>query len=82
MIINFIVGKECYKGSFLLYIFLFSPDPFSNWCAAISLSHALHGNKELKEQLLRVQLATGVSKFITGVKKFKTVKILRVIVFL
>ncbi|XP_066922290.1 general vesicular transport factor p115-like [Clytia hemisphaerica] len=40
---------------------LFSPDPFSNWCAAIALSHALLGNKELKEQLLRVQLATGVS---------------------
>lgn len=39
---------------------LFSPDSFSNWCAAISLSHALLGNKELKEQLLRVQLATGV----------------------
>lgn len=39
---------------------LFSSDSFSNWCAATSLSHALLGNKELKEQLLRVQLATGV----------------------
>jgi len=39
---------------------LFSPDGFSNWCAATALAHALLGNKELKEQLLRVQLATGV----------------------
>ncbi|XP_047144937.1 general vesicular transport factor p115 isoform X1 [Hydra vulgaris] len=39
---------------------LFSNDSFSNWCAAMALSHALFRNKDLKEQLLRVQLATGV----------------------
>ena len=37
-----------------------SADSFSNWCAATALSHALFRNKDLKEQLLRVQLATGV----------------------
>ena len=42
--------------------YFFSADAFSNWCAATALSHTLLGNKELKEQLLRVQLATGIGK--------------------
>ncbi|XP_076056699.1 general vesicular transport factor p115 isoform X2 [Oratosquilla oratoria] len=39
---------------------LFSADPVSNWFAAVALSHALIDNQAQKEQLLRVQLATGV----------------------
>lgn len=35
-------------------------DPLSNWCSAVALSHALHGNIDMKQQLLRVQLATSV----------------------
>ncbi|XP_038060951.1 general vesicular transport factor p115-like [Patiria miniata] len=41
---------------------LFSQDPLSNWCAAIALSHALKDNNSQKEQLLRVQLATGLGQ--------------------
>ncbi|RMX42738.1 hypothetical protein pdam_00014155 [Pocillopora damicornis] len=44
----------------LLCAGLFSPDPLSNWCAAVALSHCLKGNPTQKEQLLRVQLATSV----------------------
>ena len=40
-----------------------SPDPLSNWCAAVALSHCLKGNPTQKEQLLRVQLATSVGEF-------------------
>ena len=40
----------------------FSPNAFSNWCAAIALSHCLKDNAVQKEQLLRVQLATSVGK--------------------
>ena len=39
---------------------LCSSDPFSNWSAATALAHAMKGGKDLKEQLLRVQLATGI----------------------
>lgn len=39
-----------------------SPDPLSNWCAAVALSHCLKGNQTQKEQLLRVQLATSVGE--------------------
>ncbi|XP_015262756.1 PREDICTED: general vesicular transport factor p115 isoform X2 [Gekko japonicus] len=39
---------------------LFSTDSFSNWCAAVALAHALQENAPLKEQLLRVQLATSL----------------------
>ena len=39
---------------------LFSQDPLSNWYAAVALSHALKDNTSQKEQLLRVQLATGL----------------------
>ena len=42
---------------------LLSPDPLSNWCAAVALSHCLKGNPTQKEQLLRVQLATSVGEF-------------------
>lgn len=35
-------------------------DPLSNWCSAVALSHALYKNVEMKQQLLRVQLATSV----------------------
>ncbi|PFX22857.1 General vesicular transport factor p115 [Stylophora pistillata] len=45
----------------LLCAGLFSPDPLSNWCAAVALSHCLKGNPTQKEQLLRVQLATSVA---------------------
>ncbi|XP_022085188.1 general vesicular transport factor p115-like [Acanthaster planci] len=41
---------------------LFSQDSLSNWCAAIALSHALKDNTAQKEQLLRVQLATGLGQ--------------------
>ncbi|XP_033643717.1 general vesicular transport factor p115-like isoform X2 [Asterias rubens] len=41
---------------------LFSQDPLSNWCASIALSHALKDNNVQKEQLLRVQLATGMGQ--------------------
>jgi len=44
----------------LLCAGLFSSDPFSNWSAATALAHAMKGGKDLKEQLLRVQLATGI----------------------
>eukprot|EP00795_Rhopilema_esculentum_P008104 gene8104-14020_t len=44
----------------LLCAGLFSTDPFSNWSAATALAHAMKGGKDLKEQLLRVQLATGI----------------------
>eukprot|EP00794_Sanderia_malayensis_P011932 gene11932-13168_t len=43
----------------LLCAGLFSTDSFSNWCASTALAHAVKGSKDLKEQLLRVQLATG-----------------------
>ncbi|XP_066484858.1 general vesicular transport factor p115 isoform X1 [Tiliqua scincoides] len=39
---------------------LFSTDALSNWCAAVALAHALQENASLKEQLLRVQLATSI----------------------
>ncbi|NWU88398.1 USO1 factor, partial [Upupa epops] len=39
---------------------LFSTDSLSNWCAAVALAHALQENASLKEQLLRVQLATSI----------------------
>ncbi|XP_065453523.1 general vesicular transport factor p115 isoform X1 [Chrysemys picta bellii] len=39
---------------------LFSTDSLSNWCAAVALAHALQDNATLKEQLLRVQLATSI----------------------
>uniref|UniRef100_A0A7M4EJ39 General vesicular transport factor p115 n=1 Tax=Crocodylus porosus TaxID=8502 RepID=A0A7M4EJ39_CROPO len=39
---------------------LFSTDSLSNWCAAVALAHALQENAILKEQLLRVQLATSI----------------------
>eukprot|EP00057_Strongylocentrotus_purpuratus_P015392 XP_011669866.1 PREDICTED: general vesicular transport factor p115 [Strongylocentrotus purpuratus] len=39
---------------------LFSTDPLSNWCASVALAHALKDNPTQKEQLLRVQLATGL----------------------
>lgn len=39
---------------------LFSTDSLSNWCAAVALAHALQENGTLKEQLLRVQLATSI----------------------
>ncbi|XP_048366574.1 general vesicular transport factor p115 isoform X1 [Sphaerodactylus townsendi] len=39
---------------------LFSTDSLSNWCAAVALAHALQENAPLKEQLLRVQLATSL----------------------
>ncbi|XP_074849921.1 general vesicular transport factor p115 isoform X4 [Carettochelys insculpta] len=39
---------------------LFSTDSVSNWCAAVALAHALEDNAILKEQLLRVQLATSI----------------------
>ncbi|XP_058036431.1 general vesicular transport factor p115 isoform X4 [Ahaetulla prasina] len=39
---------------------LFSTDSVSNWCAAVALAHALQENAILKEQLLRVQLATSI----------------------
>lgn len=39
---------------------LFSTDSVSNWCAAVALAHALQENAPLKEQLLRVQLATSL----------------------
>ncbi|KAJ7313284.1 hypothetical protein JRQ81_004570, partial [Phrynocephalus forsythii] len=39
---------------------LFSTDSLSNWCAAVALAHALQENAVLKEQLLRVQLATSL----------------------
>uniref|UniRef100_A0A8C3LEY4 General vesicular transport factor p115 n=1 Tax=Chrysolophus pictus TaxID=9089 RepID=A0A8C3LEY4_CHRPC len=39
---------------------LFSTDSLSNWCAAVALAHALQENAALKEQLLRVQLATSI----------------------
>ncbi|XP_053317580.1 general vesicular transport factor p115 isoform X2 [Spea bombifrons] len=39
---------------------LFSTDSLSNWCAAVSLAHALLENSTQKEQLLRVQLATSI----------------------
>ena len=45
---------------------VFSADSFSNWCAATALSHALAANKEQKENLLRVQLATGVGESVTN----------------
>ncbi|KAL7976964.1 hypothetical protein Chor_008913 [Crotalus horridus] len=35
-------------------------DSVSNWCAAVALAHALQENATLKEQLLRVQLATSI----------------------
>lgn len=38
---------------------LFSNDPVSTWLCSVALSHALHDNTDQKEQLLRVQLATG-----------------------
>ncbi|XP_071524223.1 general vesicular transport factor p115 isoform X3 [Panulirus ornatus] len=39
---------------------LFSPDPVSNWFAAVALSHSLVDNSAQKENMLRVQLATSV----------------------
>lgn len=39
---------------------LFVSDPLSNWFATVALSHALVDNTVQKEQLLRVQLSTGV----------------------
>uniref|UniRef100_A0A8C8S3P3 General vesicular transport factor p115 n=1 Tax=Pelusios castaneus TaxID=367368 RepID=A0A8C8S3P3_9SAUR len=39
---------------------LFSTDSLSNWCASVALAHALQENATLKEQLLRVQLATSI----------------------
>ncbi|XP_046405737.1 general vesicular transport factor p115 [Ischnura elegans] len=39
---------------------LFNGDPLSNWFSAVALSHALIENPAMKEQLLRVLLATNV----------------------
>ncbi|XP_072038320.1 general vesicular transport factor p115-like isoform X2 [Amphiura filiformis] len=39
---------------------LFSQDSLANWFAAVALAHALKDNTTQKEQLLRVQLATGL----------------------
>ncbi|KAK4312132.1 hypothetical protein Pmani_016425 [Petrolisthes manimaculis] len=39
---------------------LFSPDPVSNWFAAVALSHSLVNNATQKEHMLRVQLTTSV----------------------
>ncbi|CAG0879975.1 unnamed protein product [Cyprideis torosa] len=39
---------------------VFSTDPSSNWLASVALLHCLVDNAAQKEQLLRVQLATGV----------------------
>uniref|UniRef100_A0A1I8F3H4 Uso1_p115_head domain-containing protein n=1 Tax=Macrostomum lignano TaxID=282301 RepID=A0A1I8F3H4_9PLAT len=44
----------------LLCAGLFSSDSHTAWLAAVSLLHAVHGNSVQKEQLLRVQLATGL----------------------
>lgn len=53
-----IENQEVSAGQ-LLCAGLFSvADPLSNWCSAVGLSHALHGNNEMQQQLLRVQLAT------------------------
>ncbi|CAL8071660.1 unnamed protein product [Calicophoron daubneyi] len=38
---------------------LFSNDPLSTWFSSVSLLHCIHGNVELKQELLRVQLASG-----------------------
>ncbi|KAF2353198.1 Vesicle tethering protein Uso1/P115-like head domain [Trinorchestia longiramus] len=38
---------------------LFSNDPTSTWLCAVALTHALHDNTQQKDELLRVQLATG-----------------------
>ena len=51
---NSIINKGCH--------FFCSVDSFSNWSASTALAHAMKGGKDLKEQLLRVQLATGVGK--------------------
>lgn len=37
---------------------LFSMDPLANWFSSVALMHGLIGNREKKEQLLRVLLAT------------------------
>ncbi|KAK3089231.1 hypothetical protein FSP39_001968 [Pinctada imbricata] len=39
---------------------LFSGDSLSNWFASVALLHAIMGNEQQKEQLLRVQLATSL----------------------
>lgn len=39
---------------------LFSGDSLSNWFAAVALLHAVLGNTNQREQLLRVQLATSI----------------------
>lgn len=53
-------NKALFFSTDQVQLIFFSADAFSNWCAATALSHTLLGNKELKEQLLRVQLATGI----------------------
>lgn len=39
---------------------LFSGDSMSNWFAAVAMLHAVLGNTNQREQLLRVQLATSL----------------------
>ena len=39
---------------------LFSADSLSNWFAAVAMLHAVLGNTNQREQLLRVQLATSL----------------------
>lgn len=39
---------------------LFSSDPLSTWLSAVALLHTVVNNTTQKEQLLRVQLATGI----------------------
>ena len=56
---TFLAANQITAGQ-LLCGGLFSNDSVSNWFSAIALSHALLDNAVQKEQLLRVQLATGM----------------------
>ncbi|KAL3307741.1 Vesicle-mediated ER to Golgi transport protein [Cichlidogyrus casuarinus] len=44
----------------LIFSGLWSNDPSSSWFATVALSHAINGNVNLKEELLRVQLASSL----------------------
>lgn len=52
--------QEISSGQLLCGGLFAASDPLSNWCSAVALSHALYKNVEMKQQLLRVQLATSV----------------------
>lgn len=52
--------QEISAGQLLCGGLFAASDSLSNWCSAVALSHALHRNLEMKQQLLRVQLATSV----------------------